>query len=747
MKSMRERSILLVEDEKLIALSESRILEKQGFRVTTAFSGEEALEVVEASPAFDLILMDINLGEGMDGTEAAELILAKRDIPIVFLSSHVEKEIVERTEGISSYGYIVKNSGETVLLASIKMAFKLSEAHINIQAQRMDIEAAYEEMQVSNEELLRVQRELIARDLALAESESRYRDIYDSAVEGIFETTAEGRLIGANPAYAATFGYASPEDILNDVDNIGKQLYAREEDRARLFRILNEGRPVLNFEVKARNRRGAPIWVSINAIARRDEGGAIVGITGSTIDITERKRAEARLRESEEEFRTIFENAPLGLLRYDEQGRILVCNDHFVRVIGSSREKVLGLDITRLPNRDMVSAISRALAGRPGKFEGEYRSVTAEKLSLVRVLFEPILDAEGLCHGGVGIIEDISERMLAENVLRESEEKHRQLIENNHDVIYTLSLEGLILFVSPAWTAMLGHEVSDVVGQPFQRFVHAQDVPRCEAWLRNIIESGKDEEGIEYRIRHIDGNWRWHTSSGVPLRDRLGVVMGLEGTARDISERKRAEEKVRDLLREKELLLKETQHRVKNNMNVIASLLSMQASAQEVEAARAVIADAASRVQNMMVLYDKLYRSATRGERSLEAFLPPLVEEIVRIFPTKRPVSTELEIDDLVLEEGLLSTIGIIVNELITNSMKYAFEGRRDNRISVSAAREGDGLALAYRDNGVGLPESMSLESSSGFGMQLISMLVEQLHGHIGIQRGAGAHYRIEIPL
>src|SRR6056297_4207493 len=125
---MKEK-ILLVEDEALIAMNEARMLKKHGYEVVTAYKGEKAIEAVDSDSEISLILMDIDLGKGIDGTEAAEKILEKHDIPVVFLSSHTEPEVVEKTEKITSYGYVVKNSGATVLDASIKMAFKLYEAY------------------------------------------------------------------------------------------------------------------------------------------------------------------------------------------------------------------------------------------------------------------------------------------------------------------------------------------------------------------------------------------------------------------------------------------------------------------------------------------------------------------------------------------------------------------------------------------------------------------------------------------
>ena len=129
MNGIEQKTILLVEDEPFIAIAESIQLKEYKYNIILAKTGEEAIKIFNENNAIDLILMDINLGSGIDGTETASRILKERQIPVVFLSGHTEPEIVEKTEGISSYGYVVKNTGITVLDASIKMAFKLFESN------------------------------------------------------------------------------------------------------------------------------------------------------------------------------------------------------------------------------------------------------------------------------------------------------------------------------------------------------------------------------------------------------------------------------------------------------------------------------------------------------------------------------------------------------------------------------------------------------------------------------------------
>jgi len=142
---MTVKKILLVEDEAIIAMVTANTLKRFGYQVQVAHSGEEAIKMALEERVPDLILMDIDLGDGMDGTEAARIILQKQEIPVVFHSAHTEKEIVEKTEEITSYGYIVKNSAPTVLQASIKMAFRLFEARMELKDREQHYRSLFED--------------------------------------------------------------------------------------------------------------------------------------------------------------------------------------------------------------------------------------------------------------------------------------------------------------------------------------------------------------------------------------------------------------------------------------------------------------------------------------------------------------------------------------------------------------------------------------------------------------------------
>ncbi len=211
----------------------------------------------------------------------------------------------------------------------------------------------------------------------------------------------------------------------------------------------------------------------------------------------------------------------------------------------------------------------------------------------------------------------------------------------------------------------------------------------------------------------------------------------------DISGRKKDEKKIRNLLQEKELILKEVHHRIKNNMNTIRALLLLQGDKQENPLCTEILTDAANRVQSMMMLYDKLYRSDNYRELSIKEFLPGLAMEITGLFRESVPIEAEIDIQDFVLRVEDLSPIGIIINELITNSMKYAFSGRENGSIYLCALKKDSLVTIIYRDNGVGLPEFITFNNTTGFGLQLVAMLVEQIHGSIMVDRNSGTEYII----
>lgn len=307
MKTENQKNILLVEDDSVTAIIETALLNKYGFKVIAAKSGEEAVEIVSGSTDIDLILMDINLGEGMDGTEAAEIILEKRDIPLIFLSSHTEVEIVEKTEGITSYGYIVKNSGETVIIVSIKMAFRLFESRL--------LEKRKEE--------------------ALCAERNFNKTLVELSPAFFVAISSDGKVIMMNKSMLNALGYTFDEISGKNYINT----LVPESDRAGLSavfdKIINDNKLTVNVNrIKAKD--GGVLIVEWQGIPVF-QGDTYNFFLGVGIDITARVRAEEKAREHAVFRNRVFESSKLPIIVIDaESYEYIDCNMAAVEIYGFS---------------------------------------------------------------------------------------------------------------------------------------------------------------------------------------------------------------------------------------------------------------------------------------------------------------------------------------------------------------------------------------------------------------------------
>ncbi len=247
------------------------------------------------------------------------------------------------------------------------------------------------------------------------------------------------------------------------------------------------------------------------------------------------------------------------------------------------------------------------------------------------------------------------------------------------------------------------------------------------------------------QLELVDGTVLHRHSSPVPGPD--GRNYGRIYHFHDVTSFRRAEDEIRGLLEEKELILKEAHHRVKNYMSTLIGLLSLQASSLKEPSAIEALKEAQNRIHSMVLLYDKLYVSENFKAMSIAGYIPVLIDEIISNFPKSSEVTVEKHIDDFIIDAKRLQIIGIITNELITNIMKYAFTDQQSGKITVSITRENNRVTLCIEDNGAGMPESMDSGPSSGFGLRLVHMLAVQLKGNIRIDRRQGTVFTIDFDI
>ena len=705
------KTILLVEDEIIIAMMEIKQLEKEGYLVIHAANGEEAIDIVSKTP-IDLILMDIDLGKGMDGTETAKEILRTHNLPIVFLSSRTEKDIVQKTEVITSYGYIMKNSGITVLDASIKMAFKLHEAN------------------------KRTQRE-----------KEQLRTILHSIGDAVIATDTEGLIVRMNPVAEYITGWKFSEvegKPLQEIFHIINAL-TREVVPNPVNLVLASGNTIgLANHTVLIAKDGKEYQIADSGAPIKDVSGNIIGVVLVFRDVTQEYEIQNKIEISERKYRSIIDVSPVPYALNDDHQNIILLNKAFIETFGYSHEDIPTLSdwwpkaYPDLEYRSWVAStwqanIEKSL--REGKpfmpleikiqcKDGYKRSVIASAVSL------------GDSFAGIHlvILYDITDRKKIEDELRVS----TQLLEASQSIAKLGGWELDLTTNTLYWTAET-YRIHDTSPAEFNPSVDAgvgyflpESRQMISEALKNAIEKGigydLELETFTTKGRKIDVRTTCHVTvvDGKPTK--------LTGIFQDITESKLVSKEIRNLLQEKEIILKEVHHRVKNNMSTIFGLLTTQAVTVNDLAVQSILQDSAGRVQSMMVLYDKLYRSENTGIVSIKDYFPSLISEIVSLFPKTKPVKIETELEDIPLKTIIVTPIGIILNELITNTMKYAFSDTTDGLIKVSARQRETMITLIYEDNGKGIPNSISFDNPTGFGLLLIKMLVKQINGTVSME-------------
>ena len=528
-----------------------------------------------------------------------------------------------------------------------------------------------------------------------------------------------------------------------DLDRIQKEFFA-------LLTHENTSRNV-EFRYKCKDGSYKPIELTATNLVNDPN---INGILMNYHDITERSLADELLRENEERYRTLFESMSIGVF-YFRPGHIIYANAFAADICGIPLEELIERQHTdprwiyinedgSVLAADLLPSTIAMNTGKPvrNRIMGIFNQ-SEKSFRWVRVTAIPQFRDGGKIPYQVYVtMEDISELKKVEAALQKSEFKYRSLIESSSDAIFCVDENGQYQFTNHLFASTFGKTADYFIGKTFWDIYPKEHADyRFEATKR-VFQTGQSES-LEVEVPLPDRTLYFYATAN-PIKDKDGKVILSLTHAVDITDRKIAEQKVQSLLAEKELILKEVHHRIKNNMNTISSVLSLQAGTLSEPLAIAAIENAMARVQSMGILYDKLYRAADYAELSIRDYLPSLVDEVVANFPNNRMVAIVKNIDDFVLMTRHLQALGIIINELLTNIMKYAFKDRESGLIMVSATNIAGHVAITTQDNGSGIPATISFENSTGFGLQLVHALTQQLKGKIRIEREHGTKVILE---
>ena len=477
-------------------------------------------------------------------------------------------------------------------------------------------------------------------------------------------------------------------------------------------------------------------------------------LTGSVffllINIKKRKNAETALRESEEQYRDIFESAQEGIFQSTPAGRFIRVNPALARMCGYETPAEMIETVTDIAVQYYVNPEDRRrnnqIIGQKGSFENTEFQVKRKDGSKIWVSNSTrgIFDAQGRLEYLEGMVIDITQRKRAEEALRESESAARALINAPDAAAFLVDRDGVCLDANEAFAKSFGKEASDILGRPIWDLFPPDESARKKAYLGQAISK-------KAQVRCQDfGDGTWKDSIFAPIFNEDGEVARVAVLAFDITERKKTEEQLKISVREKETLLHELHHRVKNNMQVIISLMNLQGNSFDDEKLKTALLESQSRIYAMSAVHAILHQADNLAGVDLARYLSTLSETVLQTYKADGKnirIATDVAPIEVNLETSY--PIGLVLNELVSNAVKYAFPDGRSGEIRVTG-RQADAnlIKLTVADNGVGLPEGLDWRQADSLGLRIVTALVEeQLGGSIALSNSPGARWDISFPV
>lgn len=466
------------------------------------------------------------------------------------------------------------------------------------------------------------------------------------------------------------------------------------------------------------------------------------------VNITARKQSEQQLKSSELFNKGIIQSSRDCIKVLDLEGRLQYMND-------AGMELLRIKDIKRYLQRSYEdfwqgsdkeasrAAIAIALRGGEGRFTG-YAATEDGTPKWWDVIVTPIFGGDQKVARLLVVSRDITSRKEAEDALEEREQLLRQAQAYAHIGYWSLEAD----FKTITWSEEIYRmfRLGPMVVPSFEvlrSVVHPDDICMVLDSLKRSMRGGCEHD-VEYRIFGPEQKIRWMSCKGEPVRDDEGRTIRLTGVLQEITERKLSEQRMRASLEEKEVLLREIHHRVKNNLQVVASLLSLQAmqaeSAETVEA----LQESGRRIQLMAQIHNRLYRSSNLANVQFDLFLCALVEDIVSSYGLdSRRVRLDTNLRPITLHIDEAIACSQIVSELVSNCVKHAFPGGRKGKIGIRLSEDDGRIVIWIEDDGVGMPEGTAWRESNTLGLQVVDALTRQLDGTIDLFRENGTRYRI----
>lgn len=765
MNHTQQKTLLLVEDEALLAMATAQKLKRFGYDVVTAHSGEQAVQIATAQTPIHLILMDINLGGELDGTEAAQQILAVQQIPIVFLTSHMEETYVSKVKTITRYGYVIKNSGDFVLKSSIDMAFELFSREQRIEHVNNVLRAIRNVNQLITHEtdsdvLIQKACELLIETrgyhnswIVLLDEDGTYLTSVQAGLGSVFApmesllNTENWTTCGKNAL--KNTGLVITENPITDC-----------HDCPLSHHYANRGAYTMQLAHQGRLYGLLSVSIPTSCINDTEEHDLFEEVVGDLAFALSNIEREHKRKQQEQEYADLFHTTNEAILKTDANGHITAANRAASDLSGyASPDELLGLPMTALyATPETRPATIRKLQEDGGEFHNFEFLLKRKDGAIVWTLCNITLlrNKEGECIGTLGAIRDIADRKQAEDALRMKD----MAIESSLNAIAMSDLSGMLTYVNPQFLKLWGYaDMQEVIGRPAIDFWQTQKEP---TQVIDALRTQGSWQG-EMTAKKHDGLLFDVELSASMVFDHTQTPLCMLASFVNITERKKAEDALREANDTKDRFFSIIAHDLKNPFIAFQSgitMLNEHFQDSDDDFAHDISVELQKKSHHLSELLDKLLTWA-RMQQGAIPYRPEILDLAVPVLCTANLLRENADHKHLtvtcLITEGTMAyadynMVEAIVRNLLSNAIKFTNDG---GTITVESHDAGDVVEIAVIDTGMGISDTKQHrlftigeknitqvgtagETGTGLGLILCKEFVEQHGGTIWVESDVG---------